>query len=470
MEQNYYKNRGRNEKQKMKKVKIITIILAIILITLVAFGGVYLQTQNRMENKVKDYLLGREIKGGRVVELSVVQEEDANKTIENYETVKKTLENRLNSLNAEDYIIRLNREDGTIRIEMSEDENTDTYAYYLTTSGKVEMKEKDTETELLNDEMVKKAKYGYTVSAEGEYQIYIELQLTKEGQAKIQEISNDYAILSNEIDEIEAAQEEENSEDSAAEETEEATSSENPETEESATEETEVTEEPQKKIAVLTIGGTEYDISKIDKNILTVNIGGSTSSESSINNNTGKAAEIQMLINAGKMPIDYEVTANNYVYSDITPTQLVYFMLGIAIVLIIVFVIFTVKYKVSGLLSSIACVGFISLLILILRYTNVLITIEGIGAILLITAIYLVFNQNILNKIKLLNLIDEAINNTYKEIYPKLIPFILIALIFCFSGMANLSSFGMVVFWGMILMAVYNITITKALLKLKENK
>ena len=165
MEQNYYKNRGRNEKQKMKKVKIITIILAIILITLVAFGGVYLQTQNRMENKVKDYLLGREIKGGRVVELSVVQEEDANKTIENYETVKKTLENRLNSLNAEDYIIRLNREDGTIRIEMSEDENTDTYAYYLTTSGKVEMKEKDTETELLNDEMVKKAKYGYTVSA-----------------------------------------------------------------------------------------------------------------------------------------------------------------------------------------------------------------------------------------------------------------------------------------------------------------
>ena len=46
-------------KAKMKKVKITTIILAIILVTLVAFGGIYIKTQNRMENKVKDYSFGR---------------------------------------------------------------------------------------------------------------------------------------------------------------------------------------------------------------------------------------------------------------------------------------------------------------------------------------------------------------------------------------------------------------------------
>ena len=46
----------------MKKVKITTIILAIILIVLVAFGGVYIKTQNRMEDKVKEYSLGRELK------------------------------------------------------------------------------------------------------------------------------------------------------------------------------------------------------------------------------------------------------------------------------------------------------------------------------------------------------------------------------------------------------------------------
>ena len=49
----------------MKKVKITTIILAIILVTLVSFGGVYIQTQNRMENKLKAYTYGRELKGER---------------------------------------------------------------------------------------------------------------------------------------------------------------------------------------------------------------------------------------------------------------------------------------------------------------------------------------------------------------------------------------------------------------------
>ena len=38
----------------MKKVKIITITLAIILITMIAFFGIYVPVQNRMENKVRD--------------------------------------------------------------------------------------------------------------------------------------------------------------------------------------------------------------------------------------------------------------------------------------------------------------------------------------------------------------------------------------------------------------------------------
>ena len=55
----------------MKKVKILTIVLAIILVTLIAFGGIYLPTQNRMENKVKDYELGRELDSQRVIELKI---------------------------------------------------------------------------------------------------------------------------------------------------------------------------------------------------------------------------------------------------------------------------------------------------------------------------------------------------------------------------------------------------------------
>ena len=69
-----------------------------------------------------------------------------------------------------------------------------------------------------------------------------------------------------------------------------------------------------------------------------------------------------------------------------------------------------------------------------------------------------------------MNMVDEATNSTYKDMFLKLVPIMIISIVFCFSGWTNLSSFGMVMFWGLVLIAVYNITVTKALLKLRENK
>ena len=107
---------------------------------------------------------------------------------------------------------------------------------------------------------------------------------------------------------------------------------------------------------------------------------------------------------------------------------------------------------------------------MLLRYTNVNISIEGIGAIILTILIDLKLNQMILEKIKTMNLVDEATSSTYKDMFLKLVPIMIITLVFCFSGWAKLSSFGMIMFWGLVLMAVYNITVTKTLLKLRENK
>ena len=271
----------------MKKVKIATIILAIVLIVLVAFGGVYIKTQNRMEDKVKEYSLGRELKGERLIELKVSSENSDETssseelTTENYKTVKNTIEKRLKSLKSQDYTISLNEDDGTIVVELPEDDTTDDLAYYLVASGKVELKEKDTSTELLNENMVKKAQYTYTSNTDGEYQVYLEVILTKEGQAKIEELQNDYAILKTEVDEIES-QEKKDSENST-----ETDSSEQTATEETTNNEEngETTTEPTKKIAKLSLAGNEYDIDKIEKNALRIKIGSQTSNNTTVNNN-----------------------------------------------------------------------------------------------------------------------------------------------------------------------------------------
>lgn len=449
----------------MKKIKITTIILAIILVTLVAFGGVYIKTQNRMENKVKEYTLGRELEGSRRVELKVKTSDESktnteNLTEENYQIVKNTIEKRLNNLGAEDYTISLNKEDGTIKVELAENETTDTYAYFLTANGKVQIKEKDATTELLSDSMVEKSIYTYTADSEAKYQVYLELQLTEEGQAKIEEIKNNYAILVNEVEEIEAAQEAEKKESEGENKTEGET------TTETSTENS----EPTKKIAVLTIAGSEYDIEKIEKNKVTVRVGTKTNNSSSINNNIALAAEMTMLINSGKYPVEYEINDNKFIYTDITEEQMLYLGVAVAIVILAMCVIFTIKYKAKGVLVSVSCIGYISILLLILRYTNVNISIEGIGAIILVLAFNYRMNQIILNKTKTVNMVNEAVITTYKEIFLKLVPVMIITLVFCFAKWTNLTSFGLIMFWGLLLMAVYNIIVTKTLLKLKESK
>lgn len=458
----------------MKKVKIITIILAIVLVSLVAFGGVYIQTQNRMEDKVKEYSLGRELNGERVVEIKVTdgskegktKPSDEELTVENYETVKKTVENRLKDLGAQDYTISLDKENGTIRVELPENSNTDTYVYYLTASGKVEMKEKDTENVLLNDSMIKKAQYTYTSNADGAYQVYLELILTKDGQAKLDEVKNDYAVLATEVSEAESKNNTTSDNTTTESSTDEDNTTTNTTTEGTETQESEET----KKIASLTIAGTSYDIEKYEKNKITVKIGSQTSNTTTVNNSIAKAAELSMLINAGKYPIDYEVDVNRYVESDIDQQQLIYFIAGVAVILVIIFIIATIKYKGKGLLASISFIGFIALTSLLLRYTNVIISIEGIGAILLTIIINLKLNQMILNKTKTMDVVSEATKASYKELFTSIIPIIIITIVFCFSGWTSLSSFGMIMFWGLVLIAVYNIVVTKTLLKLKESK
>ena len=65
----------------MKKIKIITFILIVILVTMVAFFGVYIHTQNRMEDKVKGYSYAMDLEGSRVIRLKL---DTGTKTVEEF--------------------------------------------------------------------------------------------------------------------------------------------------------------------------------------------------------------------------------------------------------------------------------------------------------------------------------------------------------------------------------------------------
>ncbi|OKZ57714.1 MAG: hypothetical protein BHV99_00425 [Clostridium sp. 26_21] len=483
----------------MKKVKIFTIILAIILITMIAFGGIYVQKQNRMENKVKDYELGRELKSQRVVELKIKEvendstnsEEEKKETAEttesseknveelnesDFENAKKVMEKRLQYLGATDYTISLNKEDGTVRVELPENNNTDMYIYYLYASQKITIKDEEDKKIILDDDMIKKAKYSYVSDAKGAYQVYEEIELTKDGQAKLNELLNDYALLSTEVTEIENAKSSEST--STTESTTENTSETNENSTTETTENTEITttttieeeSKTSKKVAKVYVNDTAYDVNVISKGKITLKIGSASSNTTSVNNNISKAAEIAMLENAGKLKSDYEVNTNRYEYSSITQSEIMYFAMIILAILVVALIVLCIIYKKAGILASIAFIGFLSIFSLLLRYTNVVISLDGISAIIIIMIINFIINKEILAKTKKINLVDEAVKATYKNVYLKLIPVGIITIVFCLAKWESLSSFGMIMFWGLILTAIYNFVITRTLLKLRENK
>ena len=178
----------------MKKVKILTIILAIILVTMIAFGGIYVQYQNRMENKIEGYSYAMDLKGTRNIRLkvntesktivkdsegkevedssSLTDEEIANKgytkeeqpynteevkNIENYKKAKEIIEKRLKKLEVENYIIKLDEGTGDIILEVTENDKTDSIISNLNTTGKFEIIDSDTGEVLMTNNDIKKA-------------------------------------------------------------------------------------------------------------------------------------------------------------------------------------------------------------------------------------------------------------------------------------------------------------------------
>lgn len=186
----------------MRKVKILTIILSIVLIAMIAFGGIYVQYQNRMENKVKDYSYAMDIKGTRNIRLklstqtnTVIKDSEGNvvedsddltdeelsekgytkeevpvngddvKNVENYKKSKEVIEKRLKELNVDNYIIKMDEETGDIIVEITENDKTDSVVSNLSTTGKFEIVDTETEEVLMDNSDIKKAEVLYGSSS-----------------------------------------------------------------------------------------------------------------------------------------------------------------------------------------------------------------------------------------------------------------------------------------------------------------
>ena len=508
----------------MKKVKIITMIVLIILITMVSFFGVYTQVQNRMENQVRNYALDMDLDGARYVRLSVNKEsteviKDANGnevetdeemtdeqlaengytkesvpnnsedvlTVENYEKSKKIISERLESQGVGEYEISLDNETGDILVQIPENNTTDTFVSNMNTVGKFEIIDADTKEVLMDNSDIKlvNVMYGSGSSTTSGTTVYLNIEFNKEGTKKLEEISNTY-VKSTDTTNTTSEDTNTTTENTTNTET-ENTSTDNTTTEGNTTEnttsgETDATEDSTETTKEITLNIDDQEImttsfdEPIENGKLQLSMGSATTDVDTLQDNISQASSIASVLDSGNLPIQYDIESNEYILSDITNTHIAYLALAVGIVLLIGLIIFIIRYRVNGLLSVIAFIGLVSFYLLVIRYTNVSVSIQGIVGIIVTIILNYIFINKILSTIKKsedskkLETVKEGIKESYREFFIKLIPICLSVIVFCFINWTTISSFGMVMFWGITLIALYNYLITATMLKVKAEK
>ena len=480
----------------MKKIKLLTIILAIVLVTMVAFFGVYVPVQNRMENQVKDYDYAMDLEGGRNIRLAVdntvdtvIKDAEGNEVTdadelsdeelaaqgytkeenaansedvlneENYKKSKEIIEKRLNALGIDNYVTKLDEASGDILVEIPENDITDSIISNIGTTGKFEIVDSDTEEVLMDNSDIKRARVMYgsnSTSASSGTSVYLDIEFNKEGTNKLKDISSTYVESSN-----------------TANETNTTNATDNTTTDESSSTET-TTKEVTMKIDDEEIMTTSFD-ETIETGRLQLSIGSATTDTSTLQDYISQATSIAVVLDNGNIPVKYTVEENQYILSDITQDELnivLYVMVGLVAIALIVLI---VRYRTEGLVNAFAYVGLVALFVLLLRYANVIISIESIFGIVVVLVLNYIFENKLLSKIKKEENVDKTVVNiafkeTYKEFFIKIMPICIAVITFCFIQWEPISSFGMVMFWGILLIALYNFAITYPLVRVKESK
>lgn len=444
-----------------QKLKIIVLILIIVLVSLMSFGGLFIQNNGKMVNLLPNYIKGMDLKGYRYITLEVAEDEENDhdneeeKVEESAQTkeqqtevdakkdfinAKKIIEKRLKEMNVAQYTVAQDEQTGRVVINMVEDTATDTVIQYLYTTGNLTIEDPDGNV-LLDSSQIKQVKTMYANTNNGT-SIYLNIEFNKEGKEILRNISNEYRIPEN-----------------TEEDTEEKTT-------ENVEENTEESKEVTIKIDGAKVLSTQFE-KEITNGSIQLSVGGATTSQAELQTYAKEAGYVEKILNNGALPVEYEVTANRYVKSNITADTYSIGIIALTVIVLGAMIYLIVRYKKNGLLSSIAYIGYIAVLLLVIRYTNVIITIEGIFGLIISLAINYIINIYILNYINKATDKEEVetnFNRGFVKISIALIPVLILSVILILTSWLQIYSFAMIIFWGLAIAIIWNIILTKTLI------
>ena len=459
----------------MKKegsLKLILSLLIIVLLIAVSLGGIYVKDKNIMKNILPEYTVGMDLDTNTIIKLEVSKDEetssegtdeesnteaveneveevaetetntteengqaDENKeniyTAENYKKVKKIIENRLNESEINQYTIRLDEQTGVIVLEVPSDVDTGILQNTFVV-GKTEIKVSETSEILTDYNGIKSVKatidesyVGYGV---GSF-VRLDIDFTKDAVNKFKEVKNAYIIPTDE-----EGNKIENNIEIAID-----------------------------GSAICSLTETEFLESAV-LGTLSLTMGDYTSDAETLNNTLNNAKSMKVIMESEPLPVKYSVKYTNDIHSNVSKIGVISVF---AVILIVMFVYLVFKYKLKGIIAEINIIGYLSLLLLVLRYAQVKMSIAAIVSLVVMLIIQFVYISKLLSNKKISS---GVFNNETIEFTKMIIPTLILSVIIAFANIIEISGFGMVVFWGIILFEIFNNILTRAILTNVKNK
>lgn len=475
----------------MKKegsLKIVLSILVIILITLVSIWGVYKKAGIVMKNRLPDYKYGMELDDTNLINIEVQKEETTTPevttgettetaettettetteengentekseekkedvyTVKNYRKAKEIIEKRLKLMDVEQYTIRLDEGNGSMAIEVPT-ELSSLVSQNAFATGKLEIKIDDNgeiigDNKSIQDVKTRINKDYANVKGAG-MTVELTFVFTKEATKKFTDIKNNYDIF---------------------------TQSETTETETTeGTDPTALTDNSgvTKRYITFYLDGSSIYSKPIDEiaeygstGTLPLSIGGYTHDNEEIEQSLKQANITKSLILTENLPIKYTTTATtSTIHSDISKKSIA-IVATIAVLATCAYLI--VKYKLKGVYGSLAIIGFISSLLLVVRFSNIVVTISSIFSIALMAILQFIYIAKILNG----NTASKKFNEKTMDFVKIIIPIFLMSIAISFAKTVELNGFGEVIFWGILVFVLFNNILTRAMLTNAKNK
>ena len=445
--------------KKNKRLTIIILILLVIVISLISFVGIYTKNLNTYSNNLKNYDLGMEFEGKRVIKFAVdtseeqvtydadgnvienhtheegETEEEAHEgettemvkvnkeevlTKENYQKSKNVLENRILKTGIGQYNFRVDENTGTIWLETEDIDYLEQMLGLLITKGELELIDSETDEVLIDNSYIKNCEIIQDdMTSRG---VYLSIRLNKEGEKKVEELKKMYSELKDD---------EGNS----------------------------VTRSLIFKIDDEQLQTDTYS-NILGNKELVYPIESVSTTQSMLQTNLIEASNILMILNSGSYPIEYVIESDELLIPNTENIKLI-FAIIITVILTITHIIMVIRYKEKGILGVISGIGYIAVLLLIIRYTNTLITYQSVAALIITTILTYVFIILAINK-------NEDLRKNIKSLISISIPVLIIAIVFSFARQSQVNSFGIALFWGTLISNIYNFLYTKTILEINR--